>query len=425
MTNMKKLFNTVVSVVFCIAVCSPVLSYSAESVSWEDCVKEAIANNPTLRAKRLAMEQSEYEYKDAFNTYFPKIGLSHSYSRSGAEDRSASDSWSAGISAGETLFSLANYSSFRSAKLSYDQAKIDYRSESASLRKSLYTAFVNLLVSQEQVKVDEKVQKIREENAKLIKLKYESGRESRGNMMYAEALYKQAVLAKQKSDRSLESAKRELLMNMGADLNRDVMVTAQLTVPDKLFTDAELQAAIEDTPQMQSKRNAIKRSREVLATAKSSLYPTLSASQSLSWSGDREFPDRNSWSLGVSLSIPLFSGGITHYFYNVKSAKTSVLAAEENLRDAKLSLDSSIKNAYFGLLNACDTVEAGEGVLKAGEERYKEAQINYMSGNISFIDLETVEQNMVDAQQNQLQYIKNANVQRISLENLLGVTLEK
>jgi hypothetical protein len=48
-----------------------------------------------------------------------------------------------------------------------------------------------------------------------------------------------------------------------------------------------------------------------------------------------------------------------------------------------------------------------------------------MSGNMSFINFETVEQNLVDAQQNQLQYLKTANEQKINLENLLGVTLEK
>ena len=44
---------------------------------------------------------------------------------------------------------------------------------------------------------------------------------------------------------------------------------------------------------------------------------------------------------------------------------------------------------------------------------------------LMFINFETVEQNLVDAQQNQLQYLKTANEQKINLENLLGVTLEK
>jgi len=62
--------------------------------------------------------------------------------------------------------------------------------------------------------------------------------------------------------------------------------------------------------------------------------------------------------------------------------------------------------------------------VAANEERYKESQIQYMAGQISFIDLSNVEQSMVDAQQNQLQYLRNANNKKLSLENLLGVGLE-
>jgi outer membrane protein TolC len=48
-----------------------------------------------------------------------------------------------------------------------------------------------------------------------------------------------------------------------------------------------------------------------------------------------------------------------------------------------------------------------------------------MAGQISFIDLANVEQSMVDAQQNQLQYLRNANNKKLALENLLGVGLEE
>ena len=68
--------------------------------------------------------------------------------------------------------------------------------------------------------MDAKVLSIREANAKLIKLKYESGRESRGNTMYADALYKQAQASKMKSDRALESARRDLLVSMRVVLGK-------------------------------------------------------------------------------------------------------------------------------------------------------------------------------------------------------------
>jgi len=422
---MRKYFKASIWIFFGVFLTQYSFALEPENITWEQCVKEAVSNSPVLKAKRLALEQSRYDYSDTFNAYFPKISLSHSYGRSGGDGKTVSDSWSAGLSASETLFSLTSNSTVRSAKLNYEQAKIAYDIQSASLRKTLYSAFVALVVAQEQVKVDAKVLSIREANAKLIKLKYESGRESRGNTMYADALYKQAQASKMKSDRALESARRDLLVSMGDSGSRQLVATAVLEKPSYEFGEDTVRTALENTPQILSQRKTVDKYRESVSSAKSILYPTLSATQSLGWNGPEELPDNRTWSIGFSLSLPILSGGITHYSNNLKSAKAALSSSEETLRDLKLSMENDIRSAYSSFLSACDTVDAGAVVEKASEERYKEAQINYMSGNISFIDLETIEQSMVDAQQNQLQYLKNANEQKISLENLLGVTLEK
>jgi len=427
MVNMKTLINTGLALVLCLSFLAVSPVWAGDVLTWEDCVRAAMANNPSLNAKRRSLEQSEYNYKDAFNTYLPSIGLSHGYSLGGPQfSGGGRGSWSAGISASETLWSMSNNSSYRSSKLTYEQAKIAYEIESASLRKTLYSKFMTLLVEQEQEKVNDKVLKIRRENANLTKLKYESGRESLGNMKYAQAQYNQARISNQKSARALENARRELLSAMGENEYRKITVKAALKTPDSSFTESELRYALENSPIMKNQRITLEKTRENVKSADSKFYPSISASQSLNWSGDREFPnDSKRWSVGISLSLPIFSGGLTHLYHTRKAAQAGLKAAEETYRSAKMELENSLRSAHAGLLNACETVAAGQQMLDASEERYKEAHINYMSGNMSFINFETVEQNLVDAQQNQLQYLKTANEQKINLENLLGVTLEK
>lgn len=424
---MRTIFKTVILMAPLLALAAaPALAEGTPSaeLSWADCVKEALGNSPVLKAKRLAVDQSEYQYRDQLNVYYPKVNLSHSFSHSGGDSSATSSRWGLSLSASESLWNVGNSASVRSARLGYEQAKASYRDESAALRQTLYSAFVSLVVAQDQVKVDKKVLDIRKQNADLIKLKYDSGRESRGNMMYSEALFQQAKASAQKSERSLASARRALLASMGAAASREVTAKGDLATPAYRLNEAGLAAALENIPQVVSQRKSVEKYKESLVSAKGDIYPTLSASQSMGWSGPSEFPGSKSWSLGVSLNLPLLSGGLTHYTNNVKGINASLGAAEETLKNLKLTLESGIRTAYDDFLNACDSVTAGAVVVSANEERYKEAQINYMAGNISFIDLESVEQSMVDAQQNQLQYLKTANVKKISLENLLGVTLE-
>ena len=394
-------------------------------LSWADCVQEALANNPGLKAKKLAIDQYKYLYLAGYNAYLPKVNLSHSVSRSGGDNITPSNRWNLSLSASEPIFNLGAMSSIRTARISYDKAASDYRAESASLRQSLYSTFMNLIVAQEQVRVDEKILTIREQNAKLIKLKYDSGMESRGNMLYAAALYEQSKTNAAKSARSLNTARRELLKNLGTSVYRPVTAVGGLAVPEYDFDAGSVREVLEKTPQVVSQEKSVESQKERLLSARYDLFPTVSASQSMSWSGPQEFTVDRSWSLGLSASLPLLSGGLTYYPNSTKAAKRSLQSAEESLRDLKLSLENDILSGYDSFLNSRDTALANVSVLTANEERYKESQIKYMAGQISFIDLESVEQSMVDAQQNQLQFLRNANTSKASLENLLGVGLEQ
>lgn len=406
-------------------------------LSWADCVREALAGNPALKARKLAIDQYKYLYLAGYNAYLPRVNVSHSVSRGGGSGASPSNRWNFGLSASEPIFDLKAISSIKSAKINYEKAEADYRVASASLRSSLYSSFVSLLVAQEKVRVQNKIMSIRGQNAELIKLKYDSGMESRGNMLYAAALAALARSDAQKAGRSLNIARRGLLSDMGSSEFRPIAASAgqpggsasggeaELRSPEYELKAENVRSALENIPQVVSYEKSVEAAKQKLLSAKYNLFPTLDASQSLGWSGPGEFPSSRNWSLGLSLSLPLFSSGITFYPNNTGAAQAALKSAEESLKDLKVSLENSIVSAYDDFLNARDTASANVNVLKANEERYKESQIKYMAGKISFIDLANVEQGMVDNQLNQLQFLQNANTKKIALENLLGVGLEE
>ncbi len=393
-------------------------------LTWTDCVRAAMTGNPALRAKKLAIEQYKYLYQAGFNDYLPSVNLSHSISRGTGKSGSIGNTVSSDIKASEPLFDLKAMSSIRSAKIKYDEAYASYKDESAGLRQALYSAFINLVYAQENVATQEKILIIRKNNAQLVKLDYDSGSESRGNMLYAQA---QADLSQSdvlQAERSLNSARLNLLNSMGISEFRPIIASATLTVPDYTFDTGNVKNIIDNIPQVVLQEKSLESQKEQMLSAKYDLYPTLGASQSLSWSGNREFSGAQGWSAGLSLSLPLFSNGITYYANNSKAAEWAFKSSEASLKDTKNSLENNILNGYNDFLNAKDTALVRLSVLNADEERYKESQIKYQAGQMSFIDLETTEQSMVSSRLSQLTYFKNALTTKISLENLLGVGLE-
>lgn len=405
----------------------PSLAAAAEpplELTWQDCVRAALENNPGLKAKKLTIEQNKYSYLASYNNYFPALSISHSLSRSGSDSSTASNSVSTRLQASEPILDLKALASIRSSKITYDQAYASYRAASASLRQSLYASFVKLVYAQENVVVQNKVLTIRRHNSELIKLKYDSGMESRGNMLYTAALAEQTRINVVQAERSLNSARQDLLNNMGFSELRPVVAKAALTAPDYTLSPADVQNLLENIPQVVLQEKSVESLNERRLSAKYDLYPTLNASQSIGWSGKRELPGAQSWSLGLSLSLPLFSNGITYYANNTKAAGAALKSGEAALKDLKNTLEGGILNGYNDFLNAKDTALVNVNVLGANEERYKESQIQYQAGQMSFIDLESIEQSLVDAQLNQLRFLRDANTSKISLESLLGVGLE-
>lgn len=395
------------------------------ALTWDEARKLAMQHNPSVKAALASMEQAGSSYLASLNAYFPSVSVSHGVSRSGGDLRGPSSSWSASISASEDLLNLRTVSTVKSSRISKEKAEADYLAASASARQALTGAFTDLLFAQRRVDVQKKILNIRVENAKLLQLKYESGMESKGNALYTAALAENAAVSVKRAERQLTAAQRALLEAIGLEGEKRVKALGDIGVPSYALAESEVANALEKSPRIVSAKKTLEAAKERAASARYYAYPTLRASGSYGWSGDHEFPDNKSWSMGLSLSLPLFSGGPTYYFNNLSANKKALTAAEENYKAARIALAASLRTGYEDYQSSAETALASASLLRANEERYKEAQIKYMAGKISFLDLENVEQNFVDSDLNQLDYARTAHSRKAALEQLLGVGVEK
>lgn len=409
-------------IVLIIIMCNFSFLYAQQmELSWKDCVDITFKNNPELKSKQYSLKQAEYSYFSSLNSYYPQISLNHSFSRSGGDNSSVSNRFSASASMSQSLFNLKTISSIKSAKINYDSAKLNYESFVLDLRKNLYSAYLNLYFAQKTVEVNKRILEIREENAKLIKLKYESGMESKGNMLYANAQYEMSKLDLKKSERNLRINMENLAQITGLKDYETISIKDEIDVPNLDFDIVKIEEYINKNPDLKSYIENIKLAKEKLNSASYDLFPNLNFNSSYGYSGNSEFPEKKSWSFGLSMSLPIFSNGITYYKNNKLMAENMLKANEEQLNNYKISLKASINNAYDDFLNSVDTVNTYKILLNANEERYKEGQIKYMAGSMSFIDLENLEQNLIDSKLNYINYIQTANLKKINLERYISV----
>ncbi len=419
--NWKSMFSILILAVSILTANTAFSAESQQPVSWRDCQKTALAGNPSLSASARALEASRRKYLASYNSFLPKLSVSNSFGRSGNAN-SADTSWSAGVSVRETLFSLKSAADIRHSKASFEKAQADYELTSASIRYYLLSAFIKLLFAQENIKVTERIFELRERNSRMVSLRYDGGTESKGNMMRAQALTYKAKAALSESKRLLLSSQRELARRLGMDEFRVLTVTGTLKVPASP-ENAAPEVLAEKSPELLLARISVKQAREQLASIRGDIFPTLSASQSLNWRGETQFPSDRSWSMGVTLSLPLFSNGLTHLYNNTKSSRQSLLKAEQNLRAERLTAVAEVEEAVLTLETANDDVLVSGWLLEASRQRYKEAMVRYMAGRMVIQNWETIEQELVNSDRGYLQSLKIVNIAKAALDKLLGIQL--
>ncbi|MBI5246885.1 MAG: TolC family protein [Elusimicrobia bacterium] len=356
---------------------------AAESMlTWEDSVARASAANPALNSARLSVDASRSSYYSSFNGFLPSLTLSNGVSES---NTSRQPSYTASASAGITLFSAGTAASIRSASAALNSAEASLRSASASLRSSLRQAFSALLFAQTSLDTARRIIVIRRHDAELVSLRYESGRESKGNMLRAKAQALQAEFAVTSAERDLRTARRDMSRQLGREGFEDFVATgafASAPPPPQPGDFRELLPLRTDVALAEASTRSSKAS---LESAKSVFWPTLSASYSRSRSGATEFPNRsNSWSAGASLSYSLFGGGPAAAYLNARSSRLSYEKSQSDLSSARQTALSDLESAWSNYADAADQVRVQDALLEAARQRNDEADVRYGSGLMSF-----------------------------------------
>ena len=115
------------------------------------------------------------------------------------------------------------------------------------------------------------------------------------------------------------------------------------------------------------------------------LLPTLSVSANTGWSYaiGSELSTIGTWSLGGSLTVPLFNGGATHGA--VRSAAGNEIASVRALDAALLGAVRDVESALIQESEQRERHEAVQIQVDAARQAYDEARDSYLSGVGTFV----------------------------------------
>ena len=325
---------------------------------------------------------------------------------------------------------LVNFQLWESLRLSGDQVELaveQARESRLGTVSSVKQAYYAILFAKEAYNVYNSVFENAVENYKLTEMRYNAAKASELDLTRAKASMAAAIPNLYNAENSVELALWQLKAVMGIDLDRNIDVAGSLEeYAGQMFSDiAEGESASLDgnTTLRQLAQQAEMMARQI-RMAQYAYLPTLSMTFSYSYLTQSDIFNLSQWrwfpssTIGVSLSIPIFSGGQRYHAINQARVQADELDLQRENTERQLRI--GIRQSLGTMDTAMRTYDAAKEALASAEKAYDVAVKSYQLGKSTLTDLNNTELTLTQSRLAVSQAVYNFVIAKAGLEQTLG-----
>ena len=325
---------------------------------------------------------------------------------------------------------LVNFQLWESLRLSGDQVELaveQARESRLGTVSSVKQAYYAILFAKEAYNVYNSVFENAVENYKLTEMRYNAAKASELDLTRAKSSVAAAIPNLYNAENSVELALWQLKAVMGVDLDRNIDVAGSLEdYAGQMFSDiAEGESASLDgnTTLRQLAQQAEMMARQIRMQQYAYL-PTLSMTFSYSYLTQSDIFNLSQWkwfpssTIGVSLSIPIFSGG--QRYHAIKQTRVQADELDLQRENTERQLRIGIRQSLGTMDTAMRTYDASKEALVSAEKAYDIAVKSYQLGKSTLTDLNNTELVLTQSKLAVSQAIYNFVIAKAGLEQTLG-----
>jgi len=416
-----------------------------ETLTVDQCVNIALKRNNDIVQSRLQLKMIARDEVSAFSRFLPSVdaGLGYNHSVNGPSSEFRIDrttgipvpiqemkrvAWSSytRFSVQQMLFDGGSIFNFVRAKYTKDGAASTY---DYTLQNTIYkvkSAYFDLLKKEKLLQAQEETLKQWEESYKRYDMMYEVGKVAKSDVLKAKVQLENARLALLQSQNDLSIANAQLNWELGFSVDRKVnAVDLQVSPSVDIPYETALEKATANNPQLKKSQADVSASKAGVASSSSSFLPSVFASGSYSWSNRKLNQIKNmfdtdyGWSMGVSLSIPIFQG--FSRVADVSKAQLSLKSSRETLEQAKRDVALTVKQAYNAVQVVKQQITVTQDAEAAAEEDLRLNREKYDLGSGTMLELITSQAAYTTAKNNRIQAVYDYQTVFARLEMAMGV----
>ncbi len=354
----------------------------------------AVEKNPNLRAFLHSGRGAMARIGVNKSAYWPTADLNGSIQRSYSEGQSGSSrsgllfpsttstSTDAAVSAQYTLWdSGLRKASVASAQAAYGASDATYQATVQDLALNVESAYYALEGAQWNLQVALETAKQTGFHLEMAQAQHKVGLVPLSDVLQASTSDANAKLGTIQAQSSVTSAMASLAVFMGlpADAAFEIEATDRdARLPGLPDWQSGRERALAGLPEIKAAFETAESLRFAIKQTEASYLPSVSASGTAGRFDAGSWPNRNEWSAGLSIRIPLFTGFARKY--QVLQAKEAWEGSKMNLETTKLTSEKAAYDARTQLATALQSVDAAQTLVQSAQENSDVAEGQYKNG---------------------------------------------
>jgi TolC family type I secretion outer membrane protein len=394
---------------------------SGQTIGVIDSVDLALCNNPLTREIWANARAQAALVGVAQAAYLP--GLDGKATRSRVNvDSDTTNPRSASLTLSWLLFDFGA----RAANL--EGARRLLEAASATLDSTVQSVFLSALQSyyaaqaiRAALTAAQESEKASRESFSAAEARYKVGTGTPADRLQAQTAWSQATLNRIKIEGEVRNSLGTLANVMGLDANQPLMLADIAAVTPDLAFERDINTLIEEArqrrPDLKSAEAQFKAAQSNIDYNRNAGLPTLSLGAGPSWA-DTGNVSSNGSSIGLTLTLPLFSGFSTTYKVRNAEAQAGAKAAQRDRIRLQVALD--VWKAYQSLTTANQTIRTTIDLLNSAEQSERVAFGRYKAGVGNILDLLNAQTALANARLQRVQATFDWYVYRATLAQAIG-----
>ena len=444
--NLKILLQQFLVAIFFAILLFPQLSSAREPIDLVSLYQEALRNDSLLSSARFQNEAAQELVKQGKSLFLPSITMNASFDKQNKErkfltpnlpsndllsgNKANYETYDYGVTLKQPLFDYSAYAEYKKilAQTSLSDKQLIKTQQDLIFRIS--KAYFETLLAKDQVDLFQYQRAAIQEQLSKAEAQFEAGLISVTDIN--EAKTKKALIEAQQISavQKLKIKKREIQIITGklpgklTPLNPVIIFTEIDNLADDWITIAQ-----ENNLELQIKKDEIKIAESEIDSRRSGHYPTIDAiaSRSRNWDkggypygatkneGMRSYSD----AIGVEISIPIFSGGMTSS--RVREGVLLKSKLEEDEEYLRRGVELEVRGYYLSLQTNFSEISAYQQAMRAAALQLESTQLGFQEGLRNSVEVLDSQQILFNAKLNVLESRYNYIMNFINLKLSVGM----